>query len=123
MSFKDTKKKIEAAKIQPVEQYDVTKTLNAGIRIVKVAGVEVGVASSDEDEKKMFETLSHFNTKLESAADVRKAMANMYETTVIATDLKESGLTPDKEFTSKGGKPIFEIDGVLYDKDGNELAK
>ena len=123
MSFKDTKKKIEAAKIQPAEQYNVTKTLNAGIRIVKVAGIEVGVASSDEDEKKMIEILSHFNTKLESIADVQTAMSKMYDTTKVATDLKEAGLTPDKEFTSKGGKPIFEIDGVLYDKDGNELAK
>lgn len=123
MSFKDTKKKIEAAKIQPAEQYNVTKTLNAGIRIVKVAGVEIGVASSDEDEKKMLEILSHFGTNLESANDVRKAMTKMYETTVVATDLKDAGLTPDKEFMGKSGKPIFEIAGVLYDKDGNEFAK
>lgn len=123
MSFKDTKKKIEAANIKPAEQYNVTKTLNAGIRIVKVAGVPIGVASSDEDEKFMIETLSHFNTTLETKNDVYKAFGKMQETANIATDLKEAGLTPDKEFTSKSGKPIFEISGVLYDKDGNELAK
>lgn len=123
MSFKDVKKKIEAANIQPAEQYNVTKTLNAGIRVVKVAGVEVGIASSDEDEKKMIEILSHFITKLESSADVRTAMSKMYDTTVIATDLKEAGLTPDKEFICKNGASVFEIDGVLYDKYGNEVAR
>jgi len=122
MSFVETKKKIDAEKAEPIEQYGVVDTLNAGMRLVKIADVPVGVAYSDEDEKNMQEALSHFGP-LETREQVMQAMYNMQHTTRIATDLRESGMKVEKEFTSKAGKKTFLIDGKIYDESGNVVAE
>lgn len=122
MSFVETKKKIDAEKAEPIKQYGVVDTLNAGMRLVKIADVPVGVAYSDEDEKNMREALSHFGP-LETREQVMQAVYNMQHTTRIATDLRESGMKVEKEFTSKTGKKTFLIDGKIYDESGNIVAE
>ena len=119
MSFVETKKKLEA---EAVKKYGVIDTMNKGMRLVKVMDVQVGIEYRDEDEKNMLEALSHFGI-LDSCNNVMQALFNMQHTTRIATDLRDSGMKVEKEFTSKSGKKTFLIDGKIYDESGNVVAE
>lgn len=52
-----------------------------------------------------------------------QALFNMQHTTRIATDLRDSEMKVEKEFTSKSGKKTFLIDGKIYDESGNVVAE
>lgn len=124
MSFVETKKKLDAEKeAKEYEQYNVTATINAGVRVVRIAGVSVGVAYSDEDEKQLIETLRHYGADLSTKEKVYAAMHKMQETAAIATDIRESGMQVEAEYTTGCGTKVFQIDGKLYNRDGKVVAE
>lgn len=124
MSFVETKKKLDAEKeAQQYEQYNVTATINAGIRMVRIAGVPVGIANSDEDEKHMVDTLRHYGTDLSTPERVYEAIHKMQKSACVATDLRDSGMNVEAEYYTDAGTPVFQIDGKLYDENGHVLAK
>lgn len=123
MSFVETKKALDAKKEQAnYKEYNITETMEAGLRVVKLYGVPVGVASSDEEEAHMIGLLKHYNSKLETAEDVKKAMFTMSRRATVATDLRASGMIPEMEIV-KDGYSEFVVDGVLYNDFGKEIGR
>lgn len=120
MSFVETKKKLDSEK-NPVEQYNVLKSIENGVRVVKLHNLTLGVAASDEDEKAMIELLGHYGS-LDNSESLKKALLKMYNKACVATDLRNSGLKPEMEIT-ENGKSKFVIDGKLYDEGGTEIGK
>ena len=120
MSFVETKKKLDSEK-NPVEQYNVLKSIENGVRVVKLHGVTLGVVTSDEDEKAMIELLSHYGS-LDNPESLGKTLLKMYNEARIATDLRNSGFKPEMEIT-ENGKSKFVIDGKLYDENGTKIGE
>ena len=127
MSFVKTKKAIDAKKAEEqysdLQQFNISETAKIcknGLRIVKIANVPVGIAYSDEDEKKLLETLHHYGQNLLTVNDVMTAMQKMQDSIIRAEDLNEAGMVPEQELTIDG-KTVFLIDGNLYDADGNQI--
>lgn len=124
MSFVHVKKNIEnqksEAQYKELKQFNISDTIKTPIRLVKVAGVPVGIAYNDEDEKRLLETLHHYGQNLLTAEDVYAAIQKMLSSVCIAEDLREAGFTPENEVTVNG-KTVFTIDGNLYDTNGEKL--
>lgn len=127
MSFVKTKKAIDAKKAEEqysdLQQFNISETAKIcknGLRIVKIANVPVGIAYSDEDEKKLLETLNHYGQNLLTVNDVMTAMQKMQDSIIRAEDLNEAGMVPEQELTIDG-RTVFLIDGNLYDTDGNQI--
>lgn len=120
MSFVETKKKLDSEK-NPVEQYNILKTMNNGLRIVKLHDVQLGIASNDEEEKAMIEMLSHYGS-LSDHNSVLGALCEMHKSTEIATDLRDSGLKPETEIV-ENGRHKFIIEGKLYNEFGCEIGE
>lgn len=129
MSFKKVKENIEIektkAKYADLKQYNVSDILaeikSKGLREVKVAGVVIGAATSDEDEAKMIENLHHFGKNLTTSEAVHEALACMQRLTHVAQNIEEAGLEIEKEL-SINDTPHFLINGELYDENGNKVS-
>lgn len=129
MSFKQIKENIEKtqaeAKYADLKQYTVsdvvTELKTKGLREVKVAGVVIGAATSDEDEAAMIENLHHFGKDLTTPCAVHKALSKMHHLTHVAQDIEDAGLTIEKEL-SIDNTPHFLINGELYNENGEKVS-
>lgn len=124
MSFVNVKKALDAKKAEEqykdLKQFNVSDTQKTTMRLVKVAGVPVGVAYNDEDEQRLLETLHHYGQNLLTANDVYKAIAKMQNSLLVAEDLREAGMEPSHELTIDG-RTVLMIDGDLYETDGTKI--
>lgn len=124
MSFVNTKKALDAKKAEEqykdLKQFNISDTQKTAMRIVKIAGVPVGVAYNDEDEQRLLETLHHYGQNLLTSKDVYAALAKMQRTLSIAENLREAEMTPSQELTIDG-RTVLLIDGDLYETDGTKI--
>lgn len=124
MSFVNAKKALNAKKTEEqykdLKQFNVSDTQKTTMRLVKVAGIPVGVAYNDEDAQRCLETLHHYGQNFLTANDVYRAIAKMQKALLIAEDLREAEMTPSQELTIDG-RTVLLIDGDLYETDGTKI--
>lgn len=102
-----------------VEQFNIVNTIakvqEGGVRVVKIKtldcpeGFPIGAATSDEDAKAMVDNLRHYGGELKTRAQVMAALANMHNQELLADQLIEADLIPERTITV--GKYEFMIIG------------
>lgn len=102
-----------------VEQFGIIQTIakvqEGGTRVVKIKtldcpeGFPIGAATSDEDAKAMVDNLRHYGGELKTRAQVMAALANMHNQELLADQLIEADLIPERTITV--GKYEFMIIG------------
>ena len=124
MSFVNTKKALDAEKSEKqykdLKQFNISDTIKTPMRLVKVAGVSVGVAYNDEDEQRLLETLHHYGQDLTNSSKVLAAISRMQTSLMVAEDLREAGMVPEQELKIDG-RTVLMIDGNLYMTDGTKI--
>lgn len=124
MSFVNTKKTLDAKKSEKqykdLKQFNISDTIKTPMRLVKVAGVPVGIAYNDEDEQRLLETLHHYGQDLTNSRKVMTAISRMQAFLAIAEDLREAGMVPEQELKIDG-RTVLMIDGNLYETDGTKI--
>lgn len=124
MSFVNTKKTLDAEKSEKqykdLKQFNISDTIKTPMRLVKVAGVPVGIAYNDEDEQRLLETLHHYGQDLTNSRKVMTAISRMQAFLAIAEDLREAGMVPEQELKIDG-RTVLMIDGNLYETDGTKI--
>ena len=110
-----------------VEQFNIVNTIakvqEGGVRVVKIKtldcpeGFPIGAATSDEDAKAMVDNLRHYGGELKTRAQVMAALANMHNQELLADQLIEADLIPERTITV--GKYEFMI---ICNKEARSLS-
>ena len=95
-----------------VEQFNIVDTIakvqEGGVRVVKIKtldypeGFPIGAATSDEDAKAMVDNLRHYGGELKTRAQVIAALANMHNQELLADQLIEADLIPERVLVVNG---------------------
>lgn len=95
-----------------VEQFNIVNTVSeiqeGNIRVVKIKtldcpeGFPIGAATSDKDAKAMIEILRHYGSEFKFTHQVIQALQAMQRQQIIADQLVEAELIPDRVITVEG---------------------
>jgi hypothetical protein len=94
------------------EQFNIVNTVSdiqeGNIRVVKIKtldcpeGFPIGAATSDEDAKAMIDNLRHYGSEFKFTHQVMQALQAMQRQQIIADQLVEADLIPDRVITVEG---------------------
>lgn len=95
-----------------VEQFNIVHTVSeiqeGNIRVVKIKtldcpeGFAIGAATSDKDAKAMIENLRHYGSEFKFTYQVIQALQAMQRQQIVADQLVEAELIPDRVITVEG---------------------
>lgn len=95
-----------------VEQFNIVNTVSeiqeGNIRVVKIKtldcpeGFPIGAATSDKDAKTMIENLRHYGSEFKFTHQVIQALQAMQRQQIVADQLVEAELIPDRVITVEG---------------------